>query len=333
MKISVLAAGAWGSALTLAFMRHHTLSLWSNEADLVAEIAASRENRRYLPGFVFADSVFVTGDLKAALADVDLIIIATPIAGLRPTLTLLREHYVTEKSPPVIWACKGFEAGSGKLPHTVFAEVFSDPDLCPSHGALSGPSFAQDVAAGLPTAITCAADDMDFARKTAAALHNNNLRIYASNDLTGVEVGGALKNILAIATGVCDGLALGDNARAALITRGLAEIARLGEALGGNKNTFLGLTGAGDLILTCTGNLSRNRSVGLKLAAGKSLPDILAELGHVAEGVPTALEADRLATELGIDMPITQAVSSLLQGKLSPQEAVARLLARNPAEE
>ncbi|MCL2074974.1 MAG: NAD(P)-dependent glycerol-3-phosphate dehydrogenase [Betaproteobacteria bacterium] len=333
MKISILAAGAWGSALALAFARHHAVTLWANETDVALEIAATRENRRFLPGFVFPETILATNDLAAALLQSDLIIIATPIAGLRSTLALILKHYADCLPSPIIWVCKGFEAESGKLPHNVLEEVFSDPLRRPSHGALSGPSFAQDVAAGLPTAITCASNDMDFARRIAADLHNNTLRIYASDDLVGVETGGALKNILAIATGISDGLSLGDNARAALMTRGLAEMSRMGEALGGKKSTFLGLAGAGDLILTCTGNLSRNRAVGLKLAAGKSLPDILAELGHVAEGVSTALEAERLAVKLGIDMPITQAVSSILRGALSPHEAAAALLARNPAEE
>ncbi|MDR0234073.1 MAG: NAD(P)-dependent glycerol-3-phosphate dehydrogenase [Zoogloeaceae bacterium] len=332
MRISILAAGAWGSALAIALSRSHTITLWAREADVAAEIAATRENRRFLPGFVFPETISVTHHLETALREADLILIATPIAGLRSTLTALLEHYAAA-SPPVIWVCKGFEAESGKLPHAVLEEVFSDPSLRPPYGALSGPSFAQDVAAGLPTAITCAAFDPAFARRVAADLHSNTLRIYASDDLVGVEVGGALKNILAIATGVCDGLALGDNARAALMTRGLAEIARLGEALGGKKSTFLGLAGAGDLILTCTGNLSRNRAVGLKLAKGKSLSDILAELGHVAEGVPTALEAERLAARLDVYMPITQAVASLIRGEFSPRDAVAALLARSPSEE
>jgi len=333
MKISVLAAGAWGTALALVFSHRHSIALWSGAADVVAEMAATRENRRFLPGFVLPESICVTGDLDIALGQAEMILIATPIAGLRSTLTAIRENFGGRPIPPILWVCKGFEAESGKLPHVVLEEVFSDLSRRPSHGVLSGPSFAQDVAAGLPTAVTCAACDMAFARQIATHLHDGGLRIYASDDLIGVEVGGALKNILAIATGVCDGLSLGDNARAALITRGLAEIARFGEALGGRKDTFLGLAGAGDLILTCTGTLSRNRAVGLGLAAGKTLPAILAELGHVAEGVPTALEVARLATELAIKMPITQAVASLLQGKLSPREAVASLLARNPAEE
>ncbi|MDR1848624.1 MAG: NAD(P)-dependent glycerol-3-phosphate dehydrogenase [Zoogloeaceae bacterium] len=333
MRISVLAAGAWGSALALAFSRRHEVTLWSHEADVVAEIAASRENRRFLPGFVLPEKILVINDLKAAFNQAEILLIATPIAGLRPTLMAIREQYAKTPPPPMLWVCKGFEVKSGKLPHGVLEEVFPDPSRRPAYGTLSGPSFAQGVAAGLPTAITCAAHDMAFARQMAAKLNDGALRIYASDDLIGVEVGGALKNILAIATGVCDGLTLGDNARAALMTRGLAEIARFGKALGGRKETFMGLAGAGDLILTCTGNLSRNRAVGLGLAAGKALPDILAELGHVAEGVPTALEVARLAEELGIEMPITQAVTLLLQGQLAPREAVANLLARNPAEE
>ncbi|MDR2637173.1 MAG: NAD(P)-dependent glycerol-3-phosphate dehydrogenase [Zoogloeaceae bacterium] len=333
MKTAVLAAGAWGSALALSFVRQHAVALWAREHDLVEDIRIKRENSVFLPSFPFPDALAVTADFAEALRDAALIVIATPIAGLRPTLLRLREHYAGQIPPPLLWVCKGFEAESGKLPHVVLEEVFCDIDRRPAHGALSGPSFAQDVAAGLPTAITLASRDMAFARQAAQTLHGGNLRIYASDDLIGVEVGGALKNILAIATGVCDGLELGANARAALMTRGLAEIARLGLALGGKKDTFLGLSGAGDLILTCTGNLSRNRRVGLELARGKKLPAILAELGHVAEGVPTAKEASRLAAEKNIEMPITAAVVDLLQGRISPRDAVAGLLARDPAEE
>jgi glycerol-3-phosphate dehydrogenase (NAD(P)+) len=231
---------------------------------------------------------------------------------------------------PLVWVCKGFEAGSGKLPHEVVAEVLGSDAVC---GALSGPSFAEEVASGQPTAVALAANDHEFAIQAARQLHGRRLRVYANDDLVGVEVGGAVKNVLAIATGVCDGLGLGLNSRAALMTRGLAEIARLGVALGAHRDTFMGLAGMGDLILTCTGDLSRNRRVGLGLAQGKPLSQILDELGHVAEGVPTSREVDRLASDLGIDMPISAAVAALLDGRLSAPEALERLMARDPREE
>jgi len=216
------------------------------------------------------------------------------------------------------------------LPHQIVAEELGAGALC---GALTGPSFAEEVARGLPTAITLAANDPEFARQTALALHSSRLRIYANDDLAGVEVGGAVKNVMAIATGICDGLAFGHNARAALMTRGLAEIARLGVALGGQPNTFMGLAGMGDLILTCTGDLSRNRQVGLALASGKKLSQILEDLGHVAEGVSTAREVARLALELGIEMPITQAVDAILHHDVPAAAAVERLLSRDPKAE
>ncbi|MDR2164601.1 MAG: NAD(P)-dependent glycerol-3-phosphate dehydrogenase [Zoogloeaceae bacterium] len=324
MNITVLAAGAWGTALALAFSARHGVTLWARPEDRLAEeMARDRENRRFLPGFPFPDSLRVEGDLEVALANADLILIATPIAGLRPTLKNLA---ALGTKTPFLWACKGFEAGSGQLPHQVaVAELPGIP-----HGVLSGPSFAQEVAAGRPTAIIVAAANRAFAQEMAQALHGGHLRIYASDDLIGAEVGGAVKNILAIATGACDGLELGANARAALMTRGLAEIARLGVALGGRKETFMGLTGMGDLVLTCTGALSRNRQVGLALAGGKALNQVLEELGHVAEGVPTALEVHRLAQSLGVEMPITAAVVATLQGRLSAREAVEALLARAP---
>lgn len=326
MKIAVLAAGAWGTALALAFAARHPVTLWAREADLVEEMQARRENLRFLPGFPFPDTLEITGDLQAAVQQAGLVLVATPIAGLRPTVRALAAQGVRL---PLLWVCKGFEAGSGKLPHQVVQEEMPGVPC----GVLSGPSFAQEVAGGQPTAITLAARDADFARAMAQELHGGHLRIYASDDLVGAEVGGAVKNILAIATGVCDGLQLGLNARAALVTRGLAEIARLGVALGARKETFMGLAGVGDLILTCTGDLSRNRRVGLGLAAGKSLEQVLADLGHVAEGVPTALEVDRLAARLGVDMPITAAVAAVLQGRVAVRDVVEQLLARDPRDE
>jgi glycerol-3-phosphate dehydrogenase (NAD(P)+) len=231
---------------------------------------------------------------------------------------------------PIIWACKGFEQASGKLPHQVAAEVLGKLAAC---GALSGPSFALEVAQGRPTAVTLAAGDAGFAKRMARELHHPTLRVYFSTDLAGVEISGAVKNVMAIAAGISDGLDLGLNARAALITRGLAELTRLGVALGGRPETFMGLAGAGDLILTCTGDLSRNRRVGLLLAKGKSLEAILKELGHVAEGVHSAPAVEALAAKKRIEMPITRAVCAVLFRGIPPGDAVQELLARDPREE
>ncbi|UCV29150.1 NAD(P)H-dependent glycerol-3-phosphate dehydrogenase [Ferribacterium limneticum] len=327
MKITLLGAGAWGTALSIAFSGKHDLTLWSREADVADDLLKTRENRRFFPGYKLPESVAVSTDFEAAVADAELLVVATPIAGLRPTVERLK---ALGCKLPVLWVCKGFEAGSGKLPHQVVAEVLGKEALC---GALSGPSFAEEVAAGQPTAVSLAANEPAFAREAARQLHSTRLRIYANDDLVGVEVGGAVKNVLAIATGVCDGLGLGLNSRAALMTRGLAEIARLGLALGAERQTFMGLAGMGDLILTCTGDLSRNRRVGLALAQDKSLPQILEELGHVAEGVYTAREVDRLAAKLGVEMPISAAVAAVLDGRLTAAQAVEQLMARDPKEE
>lgn len=327
MKIAVLAAGAWGTALAISFAGRHQVRLWTNEADVADEMRSARENRRYLPGHALPAGLEVSTDLAATLADCELVILATPMAGLRSTVQAYRDCGCRS---PLIWVCKGFEAGSGKLPHQVVGEILS-PDYV--YGALSGPSFAEEVAAGQPTAVALATHPAEASRALAAELHGSRLRIYANDDLIGVEVGGAVKNVLAIATGVCDGLGLGLNPRAALMTRGLAEIARLGQALGAKRETFLGLAGMGDLILTCTGDLSRNRRVGLGLAQGKALAQIVEELGHVAEGVFTAREVDALAQRLGVDMPVSQSVAALLAGRCSARQALEALLARDPKDE
>lgn len=327
MKLAILGAGAWGTALAIAFAGQNAVTLWSRETDVAADLLTRRENRRFFPGYRLPESVQVETDFARALIDADVILIATPTAGLRPTLEKI--HQLACRLP-LLWVCKGFEAGSGLLAHQVVREVMGKEVVC---GALSGPSFAEEVAAGQPTAIALAANDPGFARTVARELHGGHLRIYANDDLIGVEVGGAVKNVLAIATGVCDGLGLGLNSRAALMTRGLAEIARLGVALGGQRETFMGLAGMGDLLLTCTGDLSRNRRVGLGLAQGKPLQQVLDELGHVAEGVYTARETDRLAREYGVDMPISRAVTAILDGHLSAAQAVQALMARDPKEE
>jgi len=246
--------------------------------------------------------------------------LAGRVAGLRELLKRL------DGSQPLVWLCKGFEEGSGSLPHQIAEQTLGRSARC---GALSGPSFAQEVARGLPCALTLASRDAAFAREAAGLLHGGRLRVYYSADLVGVEIGGAVKNVMAIAAGISDGLGLGHNARAALITRGLAEIARLGTALGGAPETFMGLAGAGDLILTATGDLSRNRRVGLELARGRALREILEGLGHVAEGVRSAKEISRLAAARGVEMPVTDAVKAVLEERLTPAAAVELLLSRD----
>lgn len=323
MKISILGAGAWGTALAIAFSRRHAVSLWVRDAAQAAAMQSSRENVRYLPGSLLPEALRIEADFAAAAGASELNIIATPLAGLRATLRQLR---AVAPATPVIWVCKGLEAGSQRLPHQIVAEELGEPA---SSGALTGPSFAEEVAKGLPTAITLAAADGAFAEATAQALHNSRLRIYANHDVIGAEVGGAVKNVMAIATGISDGMGFGLNARAALITRGLAEITRLGLALGGKRETFMGLAGMGDLILTCTGDLSRNRRVGLALAKGQALEQILRELGHTAEGVSSAREVAALAQRLDIDMPITQAVKSVLFDGMAASQAVEQLLSRD----
>lgn len=327
MKLTVLAAGAWGTALAIAFSGRHKVTLWTHEHSVAASMRKQRENQRYLPGHCLPEGISISTDFSTAIAGADALIVATPISGLRLTVKAVR---AAASKAPLLWVCKGFEAGSGLLAHQVVAEMLGESAI---YGALSGPSFAEEVASGQPTAIALAANHAEFARSMSLELHGNHLRVYANDDLVGVEVGGAVKNVLAIATGVCDGLGLGLNTRAALMTRGLAEIARLGQALGARRETFMGLAGLGDLLLTCTGDLSRNRRVGLALAQGKTLQQALDELGHVAEGVSTASEVDRLSRRLGVDMPISAAVSALLDGRLSAPQAVELLMGRDPREE
>ena len=325
MQLAVLGAGAWGTALAIEYARAHQVTLWTRDPAQMQEMAAQRVNQRYLPEAPFPDGLQVSDNLAAAITGAGLVLIVTPIAGLRPTLQALRACGTS--LPPLIWACKGFEAGTGLLPHRVLAEEL--PDHAET-GVLSGPSFAREVALGLPAAVTIASAHEGLAEQIAKTLNSQRLRLYANSDLLGVEVGAAVKNVMAIATGVADGLEFGMNARAALITRGLAEITRLAVALGGRAETMMGLAGMGDLILTCTGSLSRNRQVGLKLAEGLPLAQILSGLGHVAEGVPTAREVQRLAQQHAISMPVTDAVCQLLDGGADPRQVVAALMAREP---
>ena len=327
--ITVLGAGAWGTAVAMALAGRHDVLLWGRNGDAMAAMAASGENA-YLPGFALPPALRISADFDAAVAHASgehgLLIAACPVAGLRPMLHQLKDKAIAN----LVWLCKGFEGGTGMLPHQIVQEVLGDTV---AGGALSGPSFAQEVARGLPCALTIASHSAALRASVVSALHGGTIRVYASDDLVGVEVGGAVKNVLAIATGVADGLGLGLNARAALITRGLAEITRLGTALGGQTETFMGLTGMGDLILTCTGDLSRNRRVGLGLAQGKALATIVAELGHVAEGVPCAKAVRELARRMGVDMPITNAVAGVLFDGDLPHVMVQQLLSRDPRAE
>lgn len=326
MNIAILGAGAWGTALAINLSSRHDVALWARDAGQVAAMSAARANERYLPGCAFPERLRPEADLPRAVDGSAYVVLAVTVSGLRATLRRLHELRVTA---PVIWLCKGFERPDALLPHEVYAqEAGAGPGA-----VLSGPSFAQEVARGLPAALTLAAADAGFAAAAAQALHGPVLRVYSHDDVIGVETGGAVKNVIAIAAGVCDGLGLGLNARAALITRGLAEMTRLGVALGGRAETFTGLSGIGDLLLTCTGDLSRNRRIGLALARGEAVAAAQASLGHVAEGVFTAGEVSRRARALGVDMPITDAVCRLLEQPGSAADVVRALLARDPKPE
>ncbi len=330
MRISILGAGAWGTALAVAASRRHEVHLWARDAAQAQGMAAQRCNPRYLPSATLPAALAVGHEIDAACAHAHggLVVLATPLSGLRATLTAIGPM------APVLWLCKGFEADTGCLGHEIAREL-GRTGPC---GVLSGPSFAAEVAQGQATALVAASDNDDLRQLAVAAFHADTLRIYTSADAVGVEVGGAMKNVMAIATGMLDGMAqrehtgagsLGLNARAALITRGLAEMTRLGVALGAQAETFMGLSGLGDLVLTATGALSRNRQLGLLLAEGVPLSEALQRLGHVAEGAYCAATALQRARSLGVDLPITEAVVDVLQGRALPQEAMWRLLSRD----
>lgn len=333
MKICVHGAGAWGTAVAVNAAARHEVTLWARDAAQADAMSAARENTRYLPGLALPASLAVrAGDVAQAQAGADLVIVATPMAALREQLVALRGT-----TAAVAWLCKGVEpaldasspASFGLLAHEIWAQVA--PDL--RAGVLSGPSFAQEVAEGRPTALVAASPHAAVRDMLVDAFHGPALRVYANEDIVGVEVGGAVKNVLAIATGLCDGLALGLNARAALITRGLAEMTRFGLALGARAETFMGLSGLGDLVLTSTGDLSRNRKVGLLLAQGRTLAQAVDSLGHVAEGVYCARTVVQRARGLGLEMPIAEGVVALLDGRVSPQDAVTALVGRDPVPE
>ncbi len=336
LRVAVLGAGSWGTALAAAASRRHPTVLWARDPAQAADMAARRENARYLPNIALPQALEITSDLDATLRSLaqdgttPLIVLGVPMAGLAATCAELAHRLpaLGLQDTPIVWTCKGFEADTARLPHEIVREALPGA----IGGALSGPSFAREVAQGLPVALTVASDNAALRATTTRAFHGAALRVYASSDLVGVEVGGALKNVIAVACGIGDGLALGTNARAALITRGLAEMTRFGVALGAQAETFAGLTGLGDLVLTATGDLSRNRRVGLEIGAGRKVADILAS-GITAEGVRCARAALERARAVHVELPITEAVCAVLFDGVAPMTAVSALLARDARDE
>lgn len=331
MKIAILGAGAWGTAIAQSAAPRQQVTLWTISTEEALALQRDRENKRFLPGIALHSNISITTDLPQAIQTADLIAIVTPMGALRD---MLQKLALLNAAAPVICLSKGIETPAdstqiGLLAHQVAQEVAPGIVADTGFGIFSGPSFAKEVALGQPTAVVIASDQEHVCSTTIEALHSDRLRIYRSNDPIGVEVGGAVKNVLAIATGLLDGMALGMNARAALITRGLAEMARLGVAMGAQSHTFMGLSGLGDLVLTATGDLSRNRTVGLQLAQGKTLQQILQELGHVAEGVYSAHSIVMAARHLGVEMPISESVVQLLDGELTVTQALDILMQRD----
>lgn len=329
VRIAVLGAGSWGTALAALIARHgHRVSLWGRDGAIVEAIASRSENPRYLPGIQLPSSVEATTDLTAALHGADLVLVVVPSHAFSETLRALSP--LRPAGAGVAWATKGFEPGSGRLLHEVAGEVLG-PDV--SLAVVTGPSFAKEVALGLPTALTVHSSHDGFAQQVADVLHGPAFRAYTGTDMLGAELGGAMKNVLAVATGVADGMQLGLNARAGLITRGLNEMLRLNREVGGQPETLMGLAGLGDLVLTCTGDLSRNRRLGLALGQGQSLEEAVHAIGQVVESVQTADEVMRLAQRHGVELPINEAVHAVLHGRLTPAEGLKQLLGREQKSE
>jgi glycerol-3-phosphate dehydrogenase (NAD(P)+) len=327
--IAILGSGSWGTGLALLVARNgHRTRLWGHDPAHQARLARERQNAQHLPGIRFPDNLEVCDDLRGLVAAERSFIIAVPSHAFRVTLETMKAQLAPGAT--VAWATKGLEPGGGKLLSDVLIEVLGPHT---PHGVISGPSFAVEVARGLPTALTVAAPSAEVAEVIASWLRDDHMRVYTSQDVAGVQLGGAVKNVIAIAAGISDGLGFGANARAALITRGLAEITRLGVAMGGRPETFMGLAGAGDLILTCTDNTSRNRRLGLGIGEGRGPRAVLAELGQEAEGFATAREVHELAQRVRVEMPICEQVYRVLYEGLAPQAAVEALLKREPKAE
>lgn len=321
-KIAVLGTGSWGTALAIGLARHQPVTLWGHNPNEVAALVQDRENRHYLPGFALPERLKVSGDLSASIQDADEVLAVVPSHAFASVC----QHLGTLPDTPTrfSWATKGFDPASRELLHIVAANYLPHCDLA----VVSGPTFAGEVAAGLPTALAVAAQSTAHAEALAGYLRSDTLRAYTSDDLIGVQVGGACKNVMAIAAGISDGLKFGANARAALITRGLAEITRLGTRLGGRTETFMGLTGLGDLTLTCTDDQSRNRRLGLALAEGLNVEQARQRIGQEVEGLGTTREVFHIAQKLGVEMPITEQTYQVLYAGLDPRKAVSQLLTR-----
>lgn len=323
-SVAVLGAGSWGTALAALIARHgHPTVLWGRDPAMIAVLNERHENPRYLPGITLPDTLRATADMADALRDADLVLVVVPSHAFAETLRALAPHRPTDAG--VAWATKGFEPGSGRFLHEVANEVLGDDVPL---AVVTGPSFAKEVAIGLPTALTVHGSVPVFSQQVADALHGPAFRAYTGEDMLGAELGGAMKNVLAVATGVADGMQLGLNARAGMITRGLNEMLRLNAAIGGKAETLMGLAGLGDLVLTCTGDLSRNRRLGLALGRGQTLQDAVREIGQVVESVQTADEVMRQAERHGIELPISSAVRAVLHGEITPADGLRQLLAR-----
>lgn len=323
-KMTVYGAGSWGTALALQLARNGIdVLLWAHNPEKIAEYERTRENTSYLPGIKFPATLHCTDSLEEAMQHANDQLIVVPSHGFRDLLQKIKPYL--HKNHSIVWATKGLEVGSGKLLHEVLIEECGN-DI--PYGLVSGPTFATEVAKGLPSAMTAAASTEDLAKRTAAAFQGGNYRVYSSTDVLGVELGGAIKNVLAIAAGISDGLGFGANARAAIITRGLAEIVRLANSMGAESATIMGLAGIGDLVLTCTDDQSRNRRLGLALGKGVSLDDAIKEIGQAVEGAKSSHSISLIAERAGVEMPICEAVQKVLYAGLSPKQAVKDLLGR-----
>ncbi|HPQ86927.1 MAG TPA: NAD(P)H-dependent glycerol-3-phosphate dehydrogenase [Gammaproteobacteria bacterium] len=327
MKFAVIGAGSWGTALAIQLARNGTTYLWGRKPQHIDEMQKSRKNQKYLPGIVFPDNIIPEKDLEKAISSSDAVLVVSPSHAFAEILKKITP-YLQER--PLAWASKGFEPGSGRFLHQVAEDIIGKDHPM---ALVTGPSFAKDVAEGKPTLVTVASNSDQFARDVAYALHNSQFRVYISHDMIGAELGGAVKNVLALATGICDGMQLGDNTRAAILTRGMAEMMRLGQAMNCKPETLMGLSGLGDLVLTCTGDLSRNRRMGLALGRGQSIEEAKTEIGQVVEGINTADEVMRLAKKYNVDMPISEHVWKVVNGLMTPAEAVKELMSREVRQE
>ncbi len=324
-NIAVYGAGSWGTALALQLARNGlNVSLWDIDAEHIKSLASDHENRRYLPGIPFPDNLHCAAELERVAASANQHLMVVPSHGFRALLARLKP--LLAKDHLLCWASKGLELQTGKLLHEVLQEALPGYER---YGLVSGPTFAAEVAKGLPTAMTAAANTAALAESIARAFHGANYRVYTSEDITGVELGGAIKNVLAIAAGISDGLGFGANARAALITRGLAEMMRLGVTMGAQAETLMGLAGVGDLVLTCTDDQSRNRRLGLALGQGQTMEAALADIAQAVEGAKTAQSVGLLAERIGVEMPICQQVYRILYEDLPPRQAVQALISRD----